>query len=239
MPYAPSPTWNLDALFPGGPDGAAFIAEADALAAELDGLVARCDAVPADPDAPTLVAAVAALQSIVLRLEQLSTFAGCSAAADTVGKGARRAEARATVLWNRYTRAWVVPNARVGTVSDARFAEVLAHPDMAELRGFLDEKRRLARFRLPEAEEALSTELARDGLLAWGESYDAESGALLAVLTGHEERVTGVEVSPDGRWALTTSWDHRARRWDLTVLDAPLPEVPPMSLRAALEATAR
>ncbi len=219
MPYATSPTWNLDALFPGGPDGAAFIAEADALAAELDGLVARCDAVPADPDAPTLVAAVAALQSIVLRLEQLSTFAGCSAAADTVGKGARRAEARATVLWNRYTRAWVVPNARVGTVSDARFAEVLAHPDMAALRGFLDEKRRLARFRLPEAEEALSTELARDGILAWGESYDAESGALripfdrgngreelspgqLSPLIGHDDKATRDAASA----ALVAGW---------------------------------
>ncbi len=68
---------------------------------------------------------------------------------------------------------------------------------------------------------------------------DAATGQLLAVLTGHDERVSGVAVSPDGRWVLTTSWDHRARRWDLGVLDAPLPEPPAMTLEAALQATAR
>jgi WD40 repeat protein len=62
---------------------------------------------------------------------------------------------------------------------------------------------------------------------------------LLAVLSGHDERVSGVDVSPDGRWVLTTSWDHRARRWDLGVIDAPLPDLPALTLEAALQATAR
>lgn len=68
---------------------------------------------------------------------------------------------------------------------------------------------------------------------------DVATGELLAVLTGHGERVSGVDVSPDGSWVLTTSWDHRARRWDLRVLDDPLPPLPGMTLEAALQATAR
>ena len=44
--------------------------------------------------------------------------------------------------------------------------------------GMLDEKRRLARFRLPEREEALATELMRDSVSGWGELYDMDAGAL-------------------------------------------------------------
>jgi pepF/M3 family oligoendopeptidase len=36
----------------------------------------------------------------------------------------------------------------------------------------------LARFRLPEKEEALSSELSRDGLLGWGELYEMDAGAI-------------------------------------------------------------
>lgn len=68
---------------------------------------------------------------------------------------------------------------------------------------------------------------------------DVASGELIAVLSGHDERVSGVDVSPDGRWVLTTSWDQRARRWDLGVVDEPLPELPTLTLEAALRATAR
>jgi WD40 repeat protein len=70
--------------------------------------------------------------------------------------------------------------------------------------------------------------------------FDARTGELLAVLAAHDERISGVAVSPDGTWALTTSWDHRAHRWALSVLDEPAPP-PPASptLEQALQATAR
>ena len=42
---------------------------------------------------------------------------------------------------------------------------------------------------------------------------------LLAVLTGHSERVVSVAFSPDGRQLLTGSWDETVRTWDLGVLD--------------------
>ena len=36
------------------------------------------------------------------------------------------------------------------------------------------------------------------------------------VLSGHRDAIHSVALTPDGKWALTGSWDHTARLWDLS-----------------------
>ena len=178
MPFAPTETWDLASVFAGGPGGAPFLREVEALGALVAEVTPRADAVPSDIDAAGLAAILLELEGIAERVEQLGTYAGCAAAEDAVGKEARRAEAVVNDLYARYGRAWVVPNARVSEVSDTVFEALVARPDVRHMDGMLREKRRLARFRLPEREEALSSELSRDGLLAWGELYEIDAGGI-------------------------------------------------------------
>lgn len=198
MPFAPNETWDLASVFTGGPGGPAFLGEMEALGAAIAALTPRADAIPADVDAAGLADILLALESIAERVEQAGTYAACAAAEDAVGKEARRAEALANDLYARYGRAWVVPNARVSEVSDATFEALVARPDVRHMEGMLREKRRLARFRLPEKEEALSSELSRDGLLGWGELYEMDAGAIRIRFdrgNGEEELSPG-QVSP-------------------------------------------
>ena len=202
MPFAPAATWNLDVILPGGPMGPAFkaaastaeerlramLARADALSARSDALSARSDALSArsdalsgandGPDLDAISSLLLDLEAISVELQGLGTFAGCHAAADAVGRDALKGDARANELWTLFSRASVTPNDRVIRMEEASFLELLARPELAHMHGDLLERRRLGRLRLPEAEEALATELARDGILAWGELYDEQAGAL-------------------------------------------------------------
>ncbi|MBC8114054.1 MAG: hypothetical protein H7062_06730 [Candidatus Saccharimonas sp.] len=44
--------------------------------------------------------------------------------------------------------------------------------------------------------------------------WDAQSGAELALLRGHEDTVISVCLSPDGRRIVSDSWDMTVRVWD-------------------------
>ena len=45
--------------------------------------------------------------------------------------------------------------------------------------------------------------------------WDLESGACLRTLEGHSGWVLSVSVTPDGRRAVSASWDKTLRVWDL------------------------
>lgn len=51
--------------------------------------------------------------------------------------------------------------------------------------------------------------------------WDAGTGALRAVLAGHDARVASVDFSADSSTLATGSWDGTARLWDIATLDIP------------------
>lgn len=195
MAYAPSENWDLDALFPGGPGGTAFQHEIESVEAELRDLIRRADALPARPHPADLASVLLHLERVSERLGMVSTFAGCSVAADATGKAALRAQSKASELGNLYGRASITPTARILHATEAEFEALLGFADIAHMSNYLRDQRRLGRLRLPEAEESLANELARDGMLAWGELYDLKAGALSLTL----DRGNGPEALSPGQ----------------------------------------
>lgn len=219
MSFAPAPTWDLESVFPGGPSGTAFTAEADTLDAELRDLIDQGRRLGPHPATAELSSILLALEAIEQRLGQAGTFAMAHASAAATDRAAIRAEARAGDLYSLYARARVVPDDRVSRASEADFEALINRAELAHMRAMLREKRRMARFRLPEAEESLVQELARDGIMGWGELYDREAGALVVTVdrgNGPEALSAGQAVQllshPDpairerGLQALQTSW---------------------------------
>lgn len=195
MSIAPSETWNLDAILPGGPGGEAFEAEFAAIKATLSALVERSEALPAAPHPAILAGLLLDLERLSPRLDQLFTFTGCHAAADSVGEAPIRAEARIASLGGLAGRAWVAPKDRICRMPLADFEALLAEPAVAHMRNMLLHDRATGRLRMSEAEESLLAALAEDGIVGWGSLYDVESGSLKVEL----DRGNGLEILSAGQ----------------------------------------
>ena len=87
MSIAPTETWDLASVFPGGPGGDAFNREADALAAALTTLTTLADALPHEPDAEDFARTLLELFSLSERLDQFATYAVCAGAEDATVHG--------------------------------------------------------------------------------------------------------------------------------------------------------
>ncbi len=217
MAYAPNENWDLDALFPGGPGGTAFLHEVESVEAELRDLIRRSDALPPKPHPADLASVLLHLERVSERLGMVATFAGCSVAADANGKAAVRAQSKASELGSLHGRASVTPNARILHYTEAEFETLLAFPDIAHMRNYLRDLRRLGRLRLPEAEESLANELTRDGDLVWGELYDLKAIALrLTVDRGNGPE----ELSPGQATSLLSHPDPLVRESAFAALQA-------------------
>ncbi len=192
--FAPAPTWDLEAILPGGPVGAAFEAEYHAVKGALGAILARSEALEGEPHPAVLAGLLLDLERVGPRLDQLYTFAGCHAAADATSEAPVRAEARLAALGALSGRAWVAPRDRVVRMDDASFAALLAEPSIGHMRNMLVSDRRQGRLRLSDKEESLVAQLSQDGIVAWGSLYDVESGSLKVTLDrgqGEEELSAG------------------------------------------------
>lgn len=187
-----APRWDLEALFPGGLGGEAFANEATGLEARAEELVTRAEALGAPTDPEPWVQWMLEAQELSTRTHTLSTFVHCLASADTFDEAAERAAARVGALWNRISRAWVPVQDGIAFGDGEAIGALIARPELEEMRPMLERSREQAGLLLPRGEQALATELARDGIQAWGRVYDRLSGRLQIELGGETLSATQV-----------------------------------------------
>jgi len=163
------PIWNLESLFEGGsssPRFAAFVEEAEAgCAALLKELQDNGDTVP---DAERLAGWTAQLQDALARLREADSFVACLTAQNLSDKRAVGWTERIQTLSARYKQASDLFDAKLATVPDAVWKALTAREDLAEVLFPLNEKRGLAKEKLPPALEAVASELAVDGVPRMG-----------------------------------------------------------------------
>ncbi|KAA0140092.1 M3 family oligoendopeptidase [Gimesia chilikensis] len=190
-------TWELDSLYP-NPAQPEFTAILQDCKSTLEALVERvaqlADAGNPEQDAALWADFLTDYQAATAELSGLFAFLECCCAEDAHNK-------QYQVLMGRL--ASIRPlRENIETQLQLTLRELSAEtiqqfceqePRLQEIRFFLEESKRGATLRLPKEQEILASELAVDGLHAWGRLYDRLSGDLKIQLM---EKGELVERSP-------------------------------------------
>lgn len=192
-----APTWDLDVIFEGGSQGASFFAELDAAAVAIAACRARVGELPALAEAPnTWAALLTELEALRARANELWTVAHCGACEDTDATESARVESRCWTLYNQVELAQIPLLDGLVRADDATWAALREQPAWALLGSWIDNERHDAHLRFPQSEEELVTELAEDGLSAWGKLYRRQSAAVRLHIEGREAPVTPGQAWP-------------------------------------------
>lgn len=191
-----APRWNLENIYAGGLEGGTPWQEALRAATDaVEALVQQADALPPLPEAlEDWSATLQQAYDLVEEIGVVRVFAVCHASADARSPAAQRAQAQTTALWGRLDRAMVPLEDGIATASEKAFAALTSRPELEPMLPRLQWLRDYAHLRLPRAEQALATELARDGIHGWSQLYDRVSGELTVELPGEDGEPVRVGV---------------------------------------------
>ena len=189
--------WELDSILP-HPESTEFRAVLTDYRSRLTQLAEEADHLPPLNAEPQNVSAwkrlLTGIAAVEMLASDLSSFAGCHAAADAANKLFQQLEGELSALDPlRAKVATSVEFAVKEADADALARMLAADSELTELRFFFDERRRNAALRLPKEREQLANDLAVDAIHAWGRLYDRLSGELKVKVI---EKGEVVEKSP-------------------------------------------
>lgn len=180
------PSWELDSIFEGGVDSAAFEDAIRAIEADVARLHSQLDALEPVGAGATLsdkgldewAAFLVAIERLSDRLDQAGSWVSCVAVTHTDNPRALRLPARLNEVDARMRMVWVGIDTQFRGVDDAVFSRFLEHPRLAHCGLYLREMRRDANRKMEPELERLAVELNRDGLHTWGQLYDQVSAQI-------------------------------------------------------------
>lgn len=203
--------WELNTIFAGGSDSpgfARFLEETDKDIGELDRSLKALVPPAAKEEAAGLIEAVALMQRILLRIREAESYAGCLAAADIADKKAVQLDGRIRSQAAAYQSALTGLDSLLTATPDQVWSQLLTEPQWAAIRFNLDERRRLAREKLPPEQEALAGDLAVDGYHGWSSLYDTTVGHFSI---SHEENGGIVQLSAGQAFNKLHTGDRKVR----------------------------
>lgn len=178
-----APTWDLEPIFSGGSSSPAFADFRQQIKADLAVANAARDTLPRELQASTReawVSFILKVQQIMEHLHRAHSFAHCLVSADVNDTDAQRIEADIEADGAAHENLVTALEALAARQSDEQWETLFTTDEMKSIRFFLDERRRIARDKLPVEEESLVNDLAVDGYHAWNRMYEKISGDLRA-----------------------------------------------------------
>lgn len=175
-------TWELDSLYP-HPEQADFENCLQEMQATLEELVKRVEQLPTAADSESNADVwgdfLTDYQSAIAELSGLFAFLECHCAEDAHNKQFQILMARLASIRPLRENIETQLQLTLRDFSDEQL-ETLTKADsrLQQIQFFLEDCKRNAKLRLPKEQEILASELAVDGLHAWGRLYDRLSGEL-------------------------------------------------------------
>lgn len=188
------PTWDLDSIFPGGPESETFETFVQALEREITTLQAQVEELPAlreldewsDKMLSQWVAFLESWETVSEKATQARAFARANAATHTNNPTALRLPSRMNASSTQLDALEVSVQARFRGTSDEMFASLTGHPALQRCELYLRELREEADRAMDPKLEDLAVELNRDGLHAWGQLYSQVSSTLKVEMDGEQ-----------------------------------------------------
>jgi len=176
-----APTWDLESIFPGGSSSPEFRAHREKTVAELDQAALLLEALPDTIDDATVgqwTEFITKLQSLREDIDLTYSLAGCLSSQNVEDIPATAIESEADIQVATWEKLLTGLEAKALEIEDAQWKLLVSRPDMAPIRYYLDERRNVAKSKMPLAQETLALDLAVNGLHAWSRLYDRIAGGI-------------------------------------------------------------
>jgi oligoendopeptidase F len=174
-------TWNLDVLFPGGSQSPQFAEFLSVIERETIGFIEQLKQtqVPASiEEGERLLPLIAIMQANLLRFREAESFTGCLMADNVADKKAVQLNGRVKSSYADFLSALTQFDELLRRVPETVWQSLLQLEALQGLAFVLDERRELAKQKLPPEQEALVNDLAVDGYHGWGDLYNTTVGRI-------------------------------------------------------------
>ena len=179
-----NPTWDLDAIFPGGSDSKAFHTYIDNIKNEIEELSQLV--YDFNPKEPNISIVVQKIEGTMKKLSEAFAFVSCLSAQNIKDEKANLLVGKRNELKAEMGAVQTSFEQKLVLINDATWRELLVQPEIKELAFVLNEAREQAKELLTAEQEILMNDLAVDGYHAWGQMYDTIVGNM------------NVEIETDG-----------------------------------------
>jgi oligoendopeptidase F len=168
-------TWDLDVIFPGGSDSPQFAAFLTLIERETAGFIEQLRDVepPTTPqEGARLLPLIAALQANLLRIREADSYTSCLMAENVTDKKALQLNGKVKSLYAEFLSALTTFDELLRRIPDEVWQTLLQLEALQSIAFVLNERRALARQKLPPEQEYLVNDLSVDGYHGWGDLYN-------------------------------------------------------------------